>query len=106
MTIATVPDQGIATLYDRTAPHYELIKRRDNYTSWMDLVDRLIREGGAPGTRVLDVGCGTGHSAVPLLRHGYQVTGVDASPAMIYIARQRPDTAGADFHVADARVPF
>ncbi|QMU77875.1 aminotransferase class I/II-fold pyridoxal phosphate-dependent enzyme [Streptacidiphilus sp. PB12-B1b] len=33
---------------------------------------------GAPGRRVLDLGCGTGRHAVALARRGFRVTGVDA----------------------------
>ena len=44
----------------------------------------------APGASVLDIGCGTGE---PIARHlietGFDVTGVDAAPAMIALCRPR-----------------
>ena len=40
-----------------------------------------------PGARVLDVGCGSGLLARRLLEAGFEVIGVDASPAMIDLAR-------------------
>jgi demethylmenaquinone methyltransferase/2-methoxy-6-polyprenyl-1,4-benzoquinol methylase len=43
----------------------------------------------APGERVLDVGCGTGALVVRLAREGVPVTGIDTSPAMLALARQR-----------------
>jgi len=46
----------------------------------------------APGARVLDAGCGTGRVGQRLADLGYQVTGVDADPAMVEVARRRaPD---------------
>lgn len=48
-----------------------------------DLVESL----GA--RRILDAGCGTGRVAIELARRGRSVTGVDADPEMLAIARQR-----------------
>lgn len=51
------------------------------------------------GARVLDAGCGTGRVAQRLAEEGYAVTGADADPAMIEVARER--AAAIDWHVAD-----
>lgn len=54
----------------------------------------------APGSSVLDMGCGTGRTTAVLKDRGFQVTGMDYSAAMIAEARrQRPDIA---FDVMDA----
>jgi SAM-dependent methyltransferase len=51
----------------------------------------------AEGTRLLDVGCGSGHFCAEALTRGAHVSGIDAAPAMIAIAgRVAP---GADFCV-------
>ena len=42
-----------------------------------------------PGERALDVGCGAGHHLEFINRLGLDVTGVDASPYMINMARER-----------------
>jgi SAM-dependent methyltransferase len=47
-----------------------------------------------PGTRVLDLACGPGVHAVPLARHGAEVTGVDLSDAMLTRAREACERAG------------
>jgi SAM-dependent methyltransferase len=48
----------------------------------------------APGTRVLDVGCGVGRWSRLLAARGAQVNGVDLSPTMIEEARRRAARAG------------
>lgn len=42
-----------------------------------------------PGQRILDLGCGTGADAAHLVSRGVTVDAVDASPAMIRLARAR-----------------
>ncbi|MGZ4106989.1 MAG: methyltransferase domain-containing protein, partial [Tumebacillaceae bacterium] len=52
--------------------------------------DILQREGIAKGTRVLDVGCGTGQTSAYLVRQfGCQVTAIDRHPLMLEKARRR-----------------
>ncbi|MEY3774941.1 MAG: hypothetical protein RLZZ129_1721 [Verrucomicrobiota bacterium] len=52
------------------------------------LLERMI-EGVPPGAEVLDLGCGTGRpNAEYLVAHGYRVTGVDQSAAMLAKARE------------------
>ncbi|HEX5146261.1 MAG TPA: class I SAM-dependent methyltransferase [Conexibacter sp.] len=48
-----------------------------------------LREAGIDEGRVADLGCGSGIWAAELLRAGYAVTGVDASEAMLALARER-----------------
>jgi len=51
------------------------------------IVERLRAHGLGPGATVLDVGCGSGLLAAALLAEGYAVRGIDASPAMVELAR-------------------
>jgi SAM-dependent methyltransferase len=51
------------------------------------IVKLLRTHGLGTGDRVLDVGCGSGLLARALLGEGFVVHGVDASPAMIELAR-------------------
>jgi SAM-dependent methyltransferase len=50
----------------------------------------LVRQLWAdlPPSRVLDAGCGTGRHAAWLGMRGHEVIGVDASPAMVFAARE------------------
>jgi ubiquinone/menaquinone biosynthesis C-methylase UbiE len=60
----------------------------------------------SPGDRVLDLGCGTGDDTRRLARlvAPGEVVGIDASEAMIEVARRRLEGTGvpASFHVGDA----
>jgi len=57
------------------------------------------------GTSYLDLGCGSGLAAVKAAEKGATVTGLDAAPALLEIARSR--LPGADFHQGDLeQLPF
>jgi len=64
-------------------------------------VDRLPI---TPGTRVLDVACGTGNLAIPAARRGAIVTGCDIAPNLLEQARLRAEKEGLEiqFEEADA----
>jgi SAM-dependent methyltransferase len=51
------------------------------------LFDQLLRGRIAPGMRVFDAGCGGGRNVRYLLAAGYEVMGVDRSPAAIAAVR-------------------
>ncbi len=64
------------------------------------LVDRL---GLAAGTRILDVGCGTGrHLRALATEHGCTGLGIDVSPALVEVARTAA-VPGCTFAVGDGR---
>ena len=62
-----------------------------------------LEDTGTFGPRVLDVGCGTGQTALFLASRGHDVTGVDAIPAAIETAKSRAAEQGLDicFRAAD-----
>lgn len=47
------------------------------------------RAGVEPGMELLDVACGAGNATIPAARAGARVTGVDFSPELLAIARER-----------------
>jgi ubiquinone/menaquinone biosynthesis C-methylase UbiE len=55
------------------------------------------------GCSILDVGCGVGRWTLRLARNGNRVVGVDLSPTMIEVARERAvrERLDCDFRVAD-----
>jgi ubiquinone/menaquinone biosynthesis C-methylase UbiE len=89
----------VIAAYDKIASWFDLARTRALIEKpYLDYLARELKEGAS----VLDLGCGTGE---PMLRYlaewGYEVLGVDASVAMIDIARARfPDTR---FEVGDMR---
>jgi SAM-dependent methyltransferase len=67
------------------------------------------RLGFVPGTKVLDVACGTGNLALPVARAGADVTGVDIAPNLLEQARSRAAAEGltARFDEGDAeKLPY
>ncbi len=66
----------------------------------------MIVSGCQPskGDRILDLGCGTGNLAGMFLLFGCQITGIDFSPAMIAIARNKYPSI--HFQVQDVRAPL
>jgi len=65
----------------------------------------FARVGLAPGQRLLDIACGSGFAAHAAAARGARVAGLDASEALIAIARAR--TPAGDFRVGDMfALPF
>ncbi len=52
------------------------------------------------GSPILEMACGTGRVLIPLAEAGFQVTGVDASQAMLEIARRKVARAGVEQRVS------
>lgn len=79
--------------YDRLAVGYatQFYAELDNLVLERALLGAFA-ESVASGTPVLDVGCGPGRTTAYLAEHGLSVTGLDLSPEMVRLARERhPD---------------
>lgn len=59
-----------------------------------------------PTDRVLEIGCGTGGTAIRLAPGVAQYTATDFSPEMVRIARAKPAAGAVTFRVADAASAF
>lgn len=88
--------------YDPFARYYDADFH--DYTEDVLLYREMARRTGDP---ILELMCGTGRVLVPLAEDGYQITGVDSSPAMLQIARDKVAAANVSQWVsliqADAR---
>lgn len=54
-----------------------------------DVYRRLAELVASPGTRVLDVGCGTGNVAIACAERGAEVVGIDIDTGMLSVARAK-----------------
>ena len=59
------------------------------------------RAAPVPGERVLDLGCGTGNATLLAAARGAQVTGVDPSPRLLDVARERAAAEGLSVTFVD-----
>jgi len=88
-------------MYDRSALYYDALYDtiKDYEAESRELVATIERL--APGARrLLDLGCGTGRHLAQLRRR-FDVAGVDASAAMVAVARER--NPGVPIEVGDVR---
>ena len=76
--------------YGRFARYYDIIYHNlVNYEGDVDFIEAVFRRYRVNPRTILDLGCGTGNHDIPLARRGYQVTGLDQSPAMLSLARKK-----------------
>lgn len=78
----------VAAGYDQSNEHNPIL------VAMRSRVRRMLEQSVLPGARILDLGSGPGTDVVPLAAAGYDVTGIDWSPAMVAEARRRIDEAG------------
>ena len=93
--------------YGAIARVYDRLNAEIDYSAWADFVEacfaRYLKE---KPELLLDLACGTGSMTLELLRRGYDMIGVDASPDMLSVAWERADDArleGALFLLQDMR---
>lgn len=96
MTVSALAETGgdwAQRTYEAMAPVYDDFTAHYESDEWIaDLVKALERRD-LQGNRLLDVGCGTGKSFMPMLGRGWEVTACDISPAMLEIAREKAGEA-------------
>jgi putative AdoMet-dependent methyltransferase len=92
--------------YDRLSEYDErwLASERLCYQATLSSLPRLT--GAQPGDRVLDIGCGTGNSALPFLEAGCTVLGLDPSERMLELAKPKAAAFGGRFALRHLDDPF
>ncbi len=76
--------------YSSLASYYDRLNSHIDYENWADFLDERLKENKIrSGSLVLDLGCGTGNITLPLSSRGYDMIGVDISPEMLDLARQK-----------------
>ena len=82
--------QEVAQAFDRAAAEYDELYRANRIMDWMRGESlTALQAAFPPGSRLLEIGCGTGDEALALSRLGYRVVATDISAAMIEAAQAK-----------------
>jgi len=78
-------------------------KKRETTEKEVAFLDDIFKKNKV--RNVFDIACGTGRHAIPLAKCGYNVVGVDLSPALIKIANveAKESDLKIGFHIGDMR---
>lgn len=88
------------------SPYYHVLYKKRDEAEAKAFIDRLLRELALPvGAAILDLACGKGRHSKYLAEQGFEVVGLDISPASIQFARQF-ETPQLTFFVHDMRRSF
>jgi SAM-dependent methyltransferase len=101
--VRTVSTPDATGAYDALAPFYDRFTAHHDYDLWMGGLLRLAKKHGLQGRYVLDAGCGTGKSFLPLLERGFEVTACDGSSAMLDVAASKAGRHRVTLHRRDLR---
>lgn len=82
--------------YDFFAQYYDILTDNADYEKRADYYCRLLSLCAVNDGILLDLGCGTGSMSIEAARRGFEVIGVDLSPAMLTRAREKAAEAGLD----------
>lgn len=82
--------------YGGLARVYDYLVSGVDYEAWIDYLEALMREFNLAARSAADLACGTGNTAIPLAKRGYQVTGIDIAPEMLHYARQKAAAQNLD----------
>lgn len=89
---------SVSEPFDAVAPYYDLLMEEIPYLWWWHYVETLLDYHDRTAESVLDLCCGTGNLTELIALNGYQVVGVDRSPAMIEQARKKADAHHSNIH--------
>lgn len=95
-------DRSAKLAFEAFAPVYDEFTAHHDYELWLGNLLPKLEEQGLRGRRLLDVGCGTGKSFMPMLQRGWDVTACDIAPQMLEKAHSKVGSA-AKLSVADVR---
>jgi SAM-dependent methyltransferase len=89
--------------FEEMAPFYDRFTSHHDYEGWFShLLPPIEARGLAKRGRLLDIGCGTGKSFLPMLSRGWEVTACDLSESMVREAGSK-DGDEVRLEVADMR---
>jgi SAM-dependent methyltransferase len=80
---------GAEIAYEAIAPVYDDFTAHHDYELWLGNLLPKLEARGLHGCTLLDVGCGTGKSFLPMIERGWKVTACDISGSMVELARAK-----------------
>jgi|YelNatPaOPRAMG01_1025707.scaffolds.fasta_scaffold11714_2 ubiquinone/menaquinone biosynthesis C-methylase UbiE len=90
--------------FTAVASFYDKLMTGVPYEEWVRYLRKLIRKLDTNVHTVLDLACGTGNVSEILYDQGFEVQGVDISPEMIKVAREKAQNKhfSIPYHIQDA----
>jgi ubiquinone/menaquinone biosynthesis C-methylase UbiE len=86
---------GVSNAFDTAAQSYDRLYQANPIMGWMRRENlAAIREAFDTGSRLLEIGCGTGDEALALASEGYQIVATDISAGMIAAALNKAQAEG------------
>ncbi len=76
------PYAKLAKIYDRVMSHVK-------YDEWAEYISSIFQYFGIKVSSILELACGTGTFSTFLHSYGYNITGMDISPAMLGMAADK-----------------
>jgi SAM-dependent methyltransferase len=77
---------------DATAEYYDAVLSLTKGSAIVTEELQMIHSIASPGAKILDIGCGTGRHLIPLVKEGYRASGIDSSPKLLEILKEKlPD---------------
>jgi 2-polyprenyl-3-methyl-5-hydroxy-6-metoxy-1,4-benzoquinol methylase len=89
--------------YTKTAARYYDLLLKNEFKNAPKQVKFFKRIWGNKVKKILDTGCGTGRLSIPLAKAGYQVLGIDITPAMLEVAMSKYKAKNLKYKIADMR---
>lgn len=87
---------GVSQAFDQAALNYDDLYQANPIMAWMRNESlAALQATFAPGSQLLEIGCGTGDEAIALSRAGYRIVATDISPGMIEAARAKAQTSSS-----------
>jgi len=100
-------DVPVADEFTLLPRYYDALMRDVPYKMWVRYIIELLQriDPSFAFTRVLELACGTGTVALEFAKRGCEVVGVDISPGMVQVAKEKAARLGvnrlARFYVQD-----
>ncbi|QNB05734.1 class I SAM-dependent methyltransferase [Herbaspirillum frisingense] len=80
------------SVFGAYARYYDLLYRDKDYAAEVEFIASLLQQYAPSGSRILELGCGTGIHAERLALRGYSIHGIDLSEEMLATARHRTES--------------